>query len=91
MARVNHKKIKQLIVQKQKTITDRQFFISRALAAHFEDIAAAQTRRCAIPATGVQSRNILSCFSLTRSARTCWAVSVMRYSMFWRTVISSSG
>ena len=45
MARVNHKKIKQLIAQKQKTITDRQFFTSRALAAHFEDIAAAQTRR----------------------------------------------
>ena len=45
MARVNHKKIKQLIAQKQKTITDRQFFISRALAAHFEDIAAAQTKR----------------------------------------------
>lgn len=45
MARVNHKKIKQLIAQKQKTITDRQFFASRALAAHFEDIAAAQTKR----------------------------------------------
>jgi cobalamin biosynthesis protein CobT len=45
LARVNHKKIKQLIAQKQKTITDRQFFVSRALAAHFEDIAAAQTRR----------------------------------------------
>ncbi len=45
MARVNHKKIKQLIAQKQKTITDRQFFTSRALAAYFEDIAAAQTRR----------------------------------------------
>lgn len=45
MARVNHKKIKQLIAQKQKTITDRQFFASRALAAYFEDIAAAQTRR----------------------------------------------
>lgn len=45
MARVNHKKIKQLIAQKQKTITDRQFFVSRALAAHFEDIAAAQTKR----------------------------------------------
>ncbi len=45
MARVNHKKIKQLIAQKQKTITDRQFFTSRALAAHFEDIAAAQTKR----------------------------------------------
>ena len=45
MARVNHKKIKQLIAQKQKTITDRQFFSSRALAAYFEDIAAAQTKR----------------------------------------------
>lgn len=45
MARVNHKKIKQLITQKQKTITDRQFFVSRALAAYFEDIAAAQTKR----------------------------------------------
>lgn len=45
MARVNHKKIKQLIAQKQKTITDRQLFSSRALAAHLEDIAAAQTKR----------------------------------------------
>ena len=45
LARVNHKKIKQLIAQKQKTITDRQFFASRALAAHLEDIAAAQTKR----------------------------------------------
>lgn len=45
MSRVNHKKIKQLIAQKQKTITDRQFFVSRALAAYFEDIAAAQTKR----------------------------------------------
>lgn len=45
MARVDHKKIKQLIAQKQKTINDRQFFSSRILAAHFADIAAAQTRR----------------------------------------------
>ena len=45
MARVDHKKVKQLIVQKQKTITDRQFFSSRILAAHFADMAAAQTRR----------------------------------------------
>lgn len=45
MARVSHKKIKQLVAQKQKTITDRQFFSSRLLAAHFEDMAAAQTRR----------------------------------------------
>lgn len=45
MARVDHKKIKQLIAQKKKTVTDRQLFTSRAMAAHFEDIAAAQTRR----------------------------------------------
>ena len=45
MARVDHKKIKQLIYQKQKTITDRQFFSSRIFAGHLEDIAAAQTRR----------------------------------------------
>ena len=45
MARVDHKKIKQLIYQKQKTITDRQFFASRIFAGHLEDIAAAQTRR----------------------------------------------
>lgn len=45
MARVNHKKIKQLIAQKQKTVTDRQFFASRALAAFFEDVAAAQSKR----------------------------------------------
>lgn len=45
MARVSHKKIKQLIAQKQKTITDRQFFTSRAFATYFADIAAAQTKR----------------------------------------------
>lgn len=45
MARVDHKKIKQLIAQKKKTVTDRQLFISRAMATHFEDMAAAQTRR----------------------------------------------
>lgn len=31
MARVSHKKIKQLIAQKQSKITDRQFFTSRIL------------------------------------------------------------
>ena len=45
MARVDHKKIKQLIAQKKKTVTDRQLLTSRAMAAHFEDMAAAQTRR----------------------------------------------
>ena len=45
MARVDHKKIRQLIAQKQKTVTDRQFFSSRAFAAYFVDMALAQTRR----------------------------------------------
>ena len=45
MARVDHKKIKQLIAQRKKTITDRQLFASRAMATHFEDMAAAQTKR----------------------------------------------
>ena len=45
MASVNHKKIKQLIAQRQKSFTDRQFFTSRILAGHFADMAAAQTRR----------------------------------------------
>lgn len=45
LARVNHKKIKQLIAQKQKTITDRQFFSSRILAGHLADIALAQSKR----------------------------------------------
>jgi len=45
LAGVNHKKIKQLIAQKRKTINDRQFFKSRILAGHFEDMAVAQTRR----------------------------------------------
>ena len=45
MARISHKKIKQLIAQKQSKITDRQFFTSRILATHFADIAAAQSKR----------------------------------------------
>ena len=45
MARVDHKKIRQLIAQKQKTVTDRQFFSSRAFSAYFADMALAQTRR----------------------------------------------
>ena len=52
MARVSHKKIKQLIAQKQSKITDRQFFTSRILANHFADIAAAQTRRVRLSAQG---------------------------------------
>lgn len=45
MARVNHKQIKKLIAQKVKTVSDREFFTSSAMAAHLADMAAAQTRR----------------------------------------------
>ena len=45
MARVNHKRVKQLLNEKRSRITDRQFFTSRILAGHFEDRAMAQTRR----------------------------------------------
>lgn len=45
MTRVNHKKVKQLIQQKRGKITDQDFFISRLLSRHFEDMAAAQTKR----------------------------------------------
>lgn len=45
MTRVNHKKVKQLIQQKRGKITDQEFFISRLLACHFENMAAAQTKR----------------------------------------------
>jgi len=42
---VNHNQIKKLVAQKVKTVRDRQLFTSPAMAAHFADIAAAQTRR----------------------------------------------
>ena len=45
MARVNHKKVKQLIQERRGKISDREFFTSRLLVLHFEDIAAAQTKR----------------------------------------------
>lgn len=45
MARVNHKLVKQRLNEKRSKITNRQFFTSRILAGHYEDIAAAQTRR----------------------------------------------
>ena len=45
MARVNHKLVKKLLNEKRSKITDRKFFTSRVLAGHFEDMAAAQTRR----------------------------------------------
>ena len=45
MTRVNHKKVKQLIQQKRGRITDQEFFTSRLLVLHLEDMAAAQTKR----------------------------------------------
>lgn len=45
MARVNHRRVKDLVAEKRKSITDRQFFTSRILAGHYSDIAMAQTRR----------------------------------------------
>lgn len=45
MARVNHKLVKQRLNEQRSKISDRQFFSSRLLAGHFEDLAAAQTRR----------------------------------------------
>lgn len=45
MARVNHKLVKQRLNEKRSQITDRQFFSSRILAGHFEDLALAQTQR----------------------------------------------
>lgn len=45
MARVNHKRVKELLNEHRSKISDRQFFTSRILAGHFEDIAAAQTKR----------------------------------------------
>lgn len=45
MARVNHKLVKKLMNEKRSKITDRSFFTSRLLAAHFEDVARAQTKR----------------------------------------------
>lgn len=45
MARVNHKIVKQRLNEKKSSISDREFFSSRILAGHFEDIAEVQTRR----------------------------------------------
>ena len=45
MAGVDHKKVKQLIQQKRGKITDQEFFTSRLLAFHLEDMVAAQTKR----------------------------------------------
>ena len=45
MARVSHKRVKQLLNEKRSKISDKQFFTSRILAGHYEDVAAAQSKR----------------------------------------------
>ena len=45
MARVNHKTVRRLMNEERSKITDKQFFTSRILAGHFEDMAVAQTKR----------------------------------------------
>ena len=45
MARVNHKLVRERLNEKLSKITDRQFFTSRLLAGHFEDMAESLTRR----------------------------------------------
>ena len=45
MTRVNHKIVRRLMNESRSKITDRQFFTSRILAGHFEDLAVAQTKR----------------------------------------------
>lgn len=44
-SRVNHKLVKQRMNEKRSKITDRAFFTSRLMAAHFEDMALVQSRR----------------------------------------------
>ena len=69
MARVNHKLVKKLLNEKRSKITDRQFFTSRVLAGHFEDMAAAQTRRAlesyGLPEVDYFLETFLESFSLT--------------------------
>lgn len=45
MARVNHKLVKERLDERRSKITDRQFFTSRLLAGHFEDLAMVQSKR----------------------------------------------
>ena len=45
MSRVNHRIVRQRLNEKRSKISDSQFFSSAILAGHYEDIAAAQSRR----------------------------------------------
>ncbi len=48
MTRVSHLQVRKLLNEERGKKTDRRFFSSRILAAHFEDIAAAQSMRYGI-------------------------------------------
>lgn len=45
MARVNHKLVRARLDESRSRITDREFFTSRLLAGHFEDLAMVQSKR----------------------------------------------
>jgi len=45
MSRVNHRIVRERLNEKRSKISDSQFFSSAILAGHYEDIAAAQSRR----------------------------------------------
>ena len=65
MARVNHKLVRQRLNEKRSQITDRQFFTSRLLAGHFEDMAAAQTLSLQSPCAGesvLETESTGSCY-----------------------------
>lgn len=67
MARVNHKLVRRLMDEKRSKISDRQFFTSRVLALHFEDMAVAQTRRYSYCQTQRKGRSAGCCLSLAAS------------------------
>ena len=45
IASANHRRVRDLVCQKKNKITDEEFFTSKVLRLHFEDLAAAVTRR----------------------------------------------
>lgn len=55
MARVSHKRVKQLLNEHRSKITDKQFFTSRILAGHYEDVAAAQSKRYRMTAVSMST------------------------------------
>lgn len=45
IASANHRRVRELVCQKKVKISDEEFFTSKVLKLHFEDLAAAATRR----------------------------------------------